>query len=323
MFNIVVKKYGNPDNLIYEESESLVLDKNSVRIKVESAGVNFADLLIIKGRYQERPRPPFSPGLEISGVILEIGSNVSNLKVGDRVISIMKYGGYRTEVVVPKENTYLKPSKMDTLEAGGFPVIYGTAFSAIVTKAKLKKNEICVILGATGGVGMAAIEIAKAYGALVVACGGNDKKLNICVEKGADYTINYSDKIIRKELKSFGINAVDVVIDMVGGQANLDLVKSLNWNGRIIIVGFTSGTIPEIPVNRLLLKNARAEGLYWGELAYREPEEIGNDLSVLEQLYNNKKLNPSVNRVFELKDANKALNLLADRKNIGKIVLKC
>ena len=323
MFNIVVKKYGIPDNLIYEETESLVLDKNSVRIKVESAGVNFADLLIIKGRYQERPRPPFSPGLEISGIISEIGSNVSTLKVGDKVMSIMKYGGYKTEVVVPKENTYLKPSKMGILEAGGFPVIYGTAFSAIVTKAKLKKNEICVILGATGGVGMASIEIAKAYGALVVACGGNDKKLNLCVEKGADYTINYNDKIIRKELKSLGINEVDVVIDMVGGQSNLDLVKSLKWNGRIIIVGFTSGTIPAIPVNRLLLKNARAEGLYWGELAYREPKEIGNDFSVLEQLYNNKKLNPSVNKVFELKDANKALNLLADRKNIGKIVLKC
>ena len=141
MFNIVVKKYGNPDNLIYEESESLVLDKNSVRIKVESAGVNFADLLIIKGRYQERPRPPFSPGLEISGIISEIGSNVSTLKVGDRVMSIMKYGGYRTEVVVSEENTYLKPSKMDALEAGGFPVIYGTAFSAIVSKAKLKRTR--------------------------------------------------------------------------------------------------------------------------------------------------------------------------------------
>ena len=135
---------------------------------------------------------------------------------------------------------------------------------------------------------MAAIEIAKAYGALVIACGGNDKKLNVCVEKGADYTINYNDKIIRKELKNLGINEVDVVIDMVGGQSNLDLVKSLKWNGRIIIVGFTSGSIPEIPVNRLLLKNAKAEGLYWGELAYREPKEIGNDFSVLEKLFKKK-----------------------------------
>ena len=323
MFNVVIRKYGDPENLIYEESESQILDDNSVRIKVESAGVNFADLLIIKGRYQERPRPPFSPGLEISGIILEIGQKVSSLKVGDRVMSIMKYGGYKTEVIAPADNTYLIPKKMDIIEAGGFPVIYGTAFSAIITKAKLIKNETCIILGATGGVGMAAIEIAKAYGALVVACGGNDEKLKVCVEKGADYTINYNDKIIRKELKSFGINEVDVVIDMVGGQSSLDLVKTLKWNGRIIIVGFTSGDIPAIPVNRLLLKNAKAEGLYWGELAYREPKQIGHDFSVLESLFNNKKLNPSLNKVFKLKDAAKALNLLADRKNIGKIVLRC
>ncbi len=323
MFNIVVKKFGTPDGLVYEETKSQKLNSDSVRIKVESAGVNFADLLIIKGRYQERPRPPFSPGLEIAGVIKEIGSNVSNLRVGDKVMSIMKYGGYKTEVIVPKENTYLAPNKMDILEAGGFPVIYGTAFSAIVTKAKLKRNEVCVILGATGGVGMAAIEIAKAYGAVVIACGGNNKKLDVCAEKGADYTINYSDKIIRNELKKIGINEIDVVIDMVGGQPTLDLVKSLRWNGRIIIVGFTSGTIPEIPVNRLLLKNAKAEGLYWGELAYREPKEIGNDFSVLEKLFNEKKLNPSINKVFALKDATKALTLLSDRKNIGKIILKC
>ena len=273
MFNIVIKKYGNPDNLIYEKTESQTLEKNSVRIEVESAGVNFADLLIIKGKYQERPRPPFSPGLEISGIITEIGSDVSKLKVGNKVMSVMKYGGYKTEVVVPQENTYLIPNGMNTLNAGGFPVIYGTAFSAIVTKAKIKKNETCVILGATGGVGMAAIEIAKAYGAIVVACGGDEYKLKACIEKGADYTINYNNKIIRKELKSLGISEVDIVIDMVGGQSSLDLVKSLKWNGRIIIVGFTSGNIPEIPVNRLLLKNAKAEGLYWGELAYREPEE--------------------------------------------------
>jgi len=323
MFNIVVKKFGNPNSLVYEETESQKMNSDSVRIKVEYAGVNFADLLIIKGKYQERPRPPFSPGLEISGIIQEKGSNVSNLQIGDKVMSIMKYGGYKTEVIVPKENTYLAPKNMGILEAGGFPVIYGTAFSAIVSKAKLQKNEVCVILGATGGVGMAAIEIAKAYGAIVVACGGNDKKLNVCSEKGADFVINYNDKIIRKELRSLGINEVDVVIDMVGGQANLDLVKSLKWNGRIVIVGFTSGSIPEIPVNRLLLKNARAEGLYWGELAYREPYEIGNDFAVLEKLFNDKKLTPSVNKVFELKDASKALTLLSERKNIGKIVLKC
>ncbi|MBF96236.1 MAG: Quinone oxidoreductase 1 [Alphaproteobacteria bacterium MarineAlpha9_Bin4] len=323
MFNVIAKKYGDPDILIYEKSASHKIASDSVRINVKGIGVNFADILIIKGKYQERPRPPFSPGLEVSGIISEIGSNVKKFKIGDSVVAIMKYGGYKTEVVVPQENTYFLPQGMDLLEAGGFPVIYGTAFSAIVTKARLKKNEKCVILGATGGVGMAAIEIAKAYGANVIACGGDDRKLSECLKKGADTVLNYNNNILRQELKKIGVSEVDVVIDMVGGQSSLDLVKSLKWDGRIIIVGFTSGKIPEIPANRLLLKNARAEGLYWGELAYRKPEEIEKDLKVLGQLFKDNKLNPCINKIFDLQDAPQALKELSDRKNIGKIILKC
>ena len=323
MFNVVAKKYGDPDILVYEESNSLNLNPHSVRVQVQSIGVNFADILIIKGRYQERPRPPFSPGLEVAGIISEIGSRVEKFKVGDRVMSIMKYGGYKTEVIVPQENTYFLPYGMSLIDGGGFPVIYGTAYSAIITKAKLKKNETCVILGATGGVGMAAIEIAKAYNATVIACGGSDIKLLECLKKGADHSINYNKKIIRKELKNIGINEVDVVIDMVGGQSSLDLIKSLSWDGRIIIVGFTSGNIPEIPANRLLLKNARAEGLYWGELAYRKPEEIGKDFEVLGKLFEEKKLRPFINKIFDLNEASQALKELANRKNFGKIILKC
>ena len=141
MFNVVVKKYGNPDSLVFEETESQKINDDKVRIKVKSAGVNFADLLIIRGRYQERPRPPFSPGLEVAGIIKEVGKNVSNFKAGDKVMSIMKYGGYKTEIVVPKENTYHIPNQMNIIEAGGFPVTYGTAYSAIATKANLKKQK--------------------------------------------------------------------------------------------------------------------------------------------------------------------------------------
>ena len=323
MFNIVVKKYGGPENLIYEEKKPSQIKPNAIRIKVKSIGVNFADTLIIRGKYQERPRPPFSPGLEVSGIVSEIDKNEKKFKIGDKVMAIMKYGAYQTEVIVPQENTYYVPKGMQLLHAGGFPVVYGTAYSALATKAKLKKNEICVILGATGGVGMAAIEIAKARKAIVIACGGNDEKLSECLKKGADYVFNYNNKIIRQELRKLGVSEVDVVIDMVGGQPSLDLVKSLKWNGRLIVVGFTSGNIQEIPANRLLLKNAKVEGLYWGELAYRNPNEIGEDFKALEKLYIENKLSPSINKIFNLKDANLALNELANRNNVGKIILKC
>lgn len=323
MFNIVVKKYGGPENLIYEEKKPSQIKPNAIRIKVKSIGVNFADTLIIRGKYQERPRPPFSPGLEVSGIVSEIDKNEKKFKIGDKVMAIMKYGAYQTEVIVPQENTYYVPKGMQLLHAGGFPVVYGTAYSALATKAKLKKNEICVILGATGGVGMAAIEIAKARKAIVIACGGNDEKLSECLKKGADYVLNYNNKIIRQELRKLGVSEVDVVIDMVGGQPSLDLVKSLKWNGRLIVVGFTSGNIQEIPANRLLLKNAKVEGLYWGELAYRNPNEIGEDFKALEKLYIENKLSPSINKIFNLKDANLALNELANRNNVGKIILKC
>jgi len=322
MYNIVVNKYGDPDVLEYVKSDSQQIDDNSVKIKVNACGVNFADVLTIKGRYQERPRPPFSPGLEISGKIIGIGKNVTEHKVGDSVMSIMKYGGYKSEVVVPSENTYKVPSNMPLDIAAGFPVIYGTAFSALVTSAKIRKGETCLILGATGGVGIAAVEIAKALGAKVIACGGSDNKLKSCTSKGADYVINYKENILRNELTKLNIKEIDVVIDMIGGQYALDSVKSLKWNGRFVIVGFASGNIPNIPANRLLLKNASAIGLYWGELAYREPNNIKKDFLKLEKLYKKKLLQPKNHKIFKLENASEALQYLLERKNIGKIVLK-
>ena len=322
MYSVVVKKYGDPDILEYVKSKSQDIVDKSVKIKVSACGVNFADVLTIKGRYQERPRPPFSPGLEISGKIIGIGKNVTEHKVGDLVMSIMKYGGYKSEVVVPSENTYKIPSNMPLEIAAGFPVIYGTAYSALVSSAKIKKGETCLILGATGGVGIAAVEIAKALGSKVIACGGSDSKLKSCISKGADYVINYKEKILRNELNKLNIKEIDVVIDMIGGQYALDSVKSLKWNGRFVIVGFASGNIPNIPANRLLLKNASAIGLYWGELAYREPNSIKKDFLKLEELYKKKLLKPNNHKTYKLENASEALHYLLKRKNIGKIVLK-
>ena len=322
MYSVVVNKYGDPDVLEYVKSDSQDIDDKSVKIKVNACGVNFADILTIKGRYQERPRPPFSPGLEISGKIIGVGKNVTEHKVGDSVMSIMKYGGYKSEVVVPSENTYKAPSNMPLDIAAGFPVTYGTAYSALVTSAKIKKGETCLILGATGGVGIAAVEIAKALGSKVIACGGSDNKLKSCASRGADYVINYKENILRNELTKLNIKEIDVVIDMIGGQYALDSVKTLKWNGRFVIVGFASGNIPNIPANRLLLKNASAIGLYWGELAYREPNNIKKDFLKLEELYKKKLLQPKNHKIFKLENASEALQYLLKRKNIGKIVLK-
>ena len=323
MYSMIVNKYGSPDNLEYQETKSRDINSNLIRLNVKAVGVNFADILTIKGRYQERPRPPFSPGLEVSGKIIEIGSQVSKYKVGDNVMSIMKYGGYQTEVVVPEENTYKIPNNMAFNIAAGFPVVYGTAYSALVSKAKIKKNETCLILGATGGVGLAAVEIANALEAKVIACGGDDLKLAACKDKGALHLINYNKKILRTELSKLNINKIDVVIDMIGGQYSLDSIKSLNWNGRIVIVGFASGKIPDIPANRLLLQNATADGLYWGELAYREPEKIGKDFDELENLFKKQLIKPKIHKSYKLRDAPSALSYLLKRKNIGKIVLEC
>ena len=322
MYSVVVKKYGDPDILEYVKSDSQNLEDKTVKIKVSACGVNFADILTIKGRYQERPRPPFSPGLEISGIIMDVGKNVTEHKVGDSVMSIMKYGGYKSEVVVPSENTYKIPSNMSLEIAAGFPVTYGTAYSALATSAKIKKGETCLILGATGGVGIAAVEIAKALGAKVIACGGSDSKLKSCISKGADYVINYKENILRNELTKLNLKEIDVVIDMIGGQQALDSVKSLKWNGRFVVVGFASGDIPNIPANRLLLKNASVIGLYWGELAYREPDRIKKDFLKLEELYKKKLLQPINHKTFKLEKAAEALKYLLERKNIGKIVLK-
>ncbi len=323
MKNLIVNKYGGPEKLILNTLSLKDIPSKYVKIKVSAAGVNYADLLIIQGKYQERPRPPFSPGLEISGTIIENGVNTSKFKEGSKVMAIMKYGGYTEEIIVPEENVYSIPKGMNIITAAGFPVVYGTAYAALMWKAKLKKKETCLILGASGGVGIAAIEIAKAMGAKVIAAASSEEKLSICKIHGADYTINYKKDIMRNRIKEISSGGIDVVIDLVGGNDSIDSIKSLSWEGRIVIVGFATGSIPSIPANRLLLKNAQALGLYWGEQAYREPKLIGESFKKLEKWYINGLLKPRVYKKIKLKDATKALNLLKDRKNIGKIVLTC
>ena len=323
MKRLIVNKYGGPEVLELENFNNLKIQESKVRIKVKCIGVNFADSLIIKGRYQERPRLPFSPGLELSGEITEVGKTVTNFRVGDRVIGIAKYGTYTEEIIMPAENVYKIPNEMDLATAASFPVAYGTAHGAISWKGNLKKNQTCLILGAAGGVGLAAVEIASTIGANVIAAAGNDKKCNICIKHGASHTINYNETKIRHEIKKISQNGVDLVVDMVGGEPADDAIKNLAWEGKYVSVGYASGIIPKISANRLLLKSSYAIGLYWGQYAFLDPTLIGKSFEYLMRLYSQKKLNPLIGKIFKLKDASHALNFLLSKKNTGKIVLSC
>ena len=244
MKRMIVNKYGGPENLILDRVDSPLINDSSVRIKVENIGVNFADTLVIKGRYQERPRPPFSPGLELSGTIIETGKKVLNHKIGNRVIGITKFGAYCNEIVMPAENVYKIPDSMDFVSAASFPVAYGTAFGAIDWKGNLKKGQTCLVIGAAGGVGLAAVEIAAAYGAKIIAAAGSDEKCNTCIEHGANQTINYNKETFRHSLKNLAPDGVDLVIDMIGGETADDTIKNLAWEGKFIIFGFAGGKIP-------------------------------------------------------------------------------
>jgi NADPH:quinone reductase len=323
MKRMIVNKYGGPENLILEECSPPIIDELSVRIKVENIGVNFADTLVIKGRYQERPRPPFSPGLELSGTIIELGSKVTSHKINDRVIGIAKYGSYCSEIIMPAENVYIIPDSMDFITAASFPVAYGTAFGAIDWKGKLKKKQTCLILGAAGGVGLAAVELAAAYGANTIAAAGSNDKCQTCKIHGANSTINYNQETFRHSLKNLAPNGLDLVIDMIGGETADDAVKNLAWEGKFVIIGFAGGKIPKIPANRLLLKSSSAIGLYWGQYAFINPTLIGDSFKKLMQMYEKNKLNPKIGKVFKLEEASEALNYLLSRSNTGKIILSC
>ena len=323
MRSMVVTTLGGPEVLRLEGRPSPALGPQSVRIEVHAAGVNFADSLLLRGRYQVRPRPPFIPGLEIAGVVREIGAETSVRSVGERVLGVMRYGGFADEVVMPEENTYPLPDGMSFTTAAAFPVAYGTAHGALSWKAALQAGETCLVLGAAGGVGLAGVEIAAAMGARVIAAAGSDEKLAICREHGASAGINYRTDRVRVRLPDLAPGGVDAVLDTVGGDAGDDALRRLAWDGRIVTVGFTAGRIPAFPANRLLLQNAAVHGLYWGEVAARDPQRVGRSFARLGEWYGEGRLRPRVATVLPLADAARGIELLLSRAVSGKVVLDC
>ena len=319
---ILCKAYGPPDSLVVEDVPSPTPGPEDVLISVTAASVNFPDVLMIENKYQTRPPLPFSPGCEAAGIVTDVGREVAQVTRGDRVMVVTGYGAFAEEIVVPASRVVPIPAQMDDATAASFLFTYATAHHALCDRGQLRAGETLLVLGAAGGVGIAAIEVGKAVGARVIACASTDDKLALCRAHGADATINYATGNLRDEIKRLaGDQGVDVVCDPVGGPYTEPALRSTAWNGRFLIVGFAAGEIPKIPMNLPLLKGCSIVGVSWGGFTRREPARYAESVSQLCQWYSEGRLRPDVDRIFPLERAAEALTLMATRSVKGKIVL--
>ena len=319
---VLCKEWGGPEKLVVEDAPSPPIREGAVRVAIEAAGINFGDLLLVSGQYQEKPPLPFIPGMEAAGTVTEAGAGVSELKAGDRVMALTGTGAFAEEIVVNADRVYKIPANMDFPSAAAFPVAYGTSHGAFDWRAHLKPGEWLLVLGAAGGVGLTAVEIGKAMGARVIACAGSAEKLEIARQYGADHLIDYSREDIRERVKAItGGHGADVVYDPVGGDAFEASLRSIAWGGRILVIGFASGKVPPIPANIVLVKNIDIIGFYWGSHMARKPELLRDSYATLLAWFGQGKLKPHVSAQLDLKDVAQAMNLLRQRKSTGKVVL--
>ena len=272
---VLCKAFGPPESLVIEDVPSPAPGPGQVVISVKAASVNFPDTLIIQNKYQYKPTLPFSPGSECAGLVKTIGEGVTRVKEGDRVMAVTTYGSFAEEVCTDQSRVLEIPGGMDFPTASAFTLTYGTSAHALLDRGDLKPGETLLVLGASGGVGLAAIEIGKALGARVIACASTDDKLAICLEHGADEAINYTQQDLRERIKLLtNGSGVAVAYDPVGGALSEIVLRSMAWRGRFLVVGFAAGEIPKIPLNLTLLKGCAIVGVFWGEFMKREPQRF-------------------------------------------------
>jgi NADPH2:quinone reductase len=319
---VLCKAYGGPDDLVLEEIASPTVGDGEVRIAVHAAGVNFPDILLIENKYQFKPELPFSPGLEAAGEVVEVGAGVSRVGPGDRVMVTCGHGGFAEEVVAAEQSVFQLPDEVSYEAAAGFPIAYGTTYHALVERADLKAGEVLVVHGAAGGVGLTAVEMGKMMGATVIGTVGSDAKMDIVRQTGADHVINYSDESIRDRVKELtGDRGADVIYDPVGGDAFDQSMRCIAWGGRLLVVGFASGRIPELRANLVLLKGCQVVGVFWGSFSQRFPDKNRANFERLLAWCAEGKLKPHISMRFALPDAGQALKALISRKATGKVLV--
>ena len=320
---LLCKEYGPPERLVLEDAAEPSLGPGQVRIAIKACGVNFPDLLIIAGKYQQRPPMPFSPGAEIAGEVVEVADDVAGFAAGQRVAAASMFGGMAEQICVDARTVVALPDGVEYVSAAAFLLAYGTAYHALKQRADMQAGETLVVLGAAGGVGLAAVEIGKMMGATVIAAASSADKLELTRAYGADHLINYSDADLKEGIKEITAGrGADVVFDPVGGELFDQCLRAVAWRGRILVIGFTSGQIPAVPANLTLLKGSSVVGVFWGRFTEEEPETNAQNTAQLIGLLGEGKLKPHVSETFPLEQAVSALQVVAARRAKGKLVIK-
>ncbi len=296
-------------------------DPGSVLIEVESVAVNFADILLVSGDYQLRPDPPFAPGYEVSGTVV-VANQAKGVSPGDRVAGFLWYGGMAERAVLVGSNLAVLPESIPFDAAATLPGTYGTSYHALVDRARLEAGESLLVLGASGGVGMAAVQIGKALGATVIGAVSSAEKARAVLDAGADRAIRYDEDPLRDEIDDAtdGLG-VDVVFDPVGGEMTEQALRSTRWNGRFLVIGFAAGRIPDIPLNLPLLKGNSIVGVFWGRFTTEEPDRHIANLRTIVDWVQRGRLKPVVQQTFPLADGKEAMKWVADRKAIGRVII--
>ena len=318
---IVCNDFGPIQNIEYKDVNEPVIQDESVIINVKSVGVNFPDGLLVQGKYQLKPDTPFIPGMEVAGEIVKIGPNVSSLKIGDRVAALSQLSGYAEQAVIQEKSVFKIPSKMSFDDSCALLCAYGTSHYALKQRANLKKNELLVVLGASGSTGIAAIQIGKIMGAKVIAVSSNSEKQKIAKDNGADISIGYDN--LKEELKSISNGkGIDVIFDPVGGDIFDTVARTMARSGRLLVIGFASGTIPKLAVNLALVKEFSVVGVFWGAFTRSEPIEYKQNMIELFNWYKEGLLKPLIQDSYPLSEAAVVLEKILARGAKGKMILK-
>ena len=317
---LVCETLGPVNSHRVQEIPDPVPGKRQVAVRVHACGVNFADTLIVQGKYQERPELPFVPGSEVAGEVIALGEGVKGIALGQRVMALTSVGGFAEIALAAADTLIPLPDGIDFTEAAAFTVAYGTSHVALETRAQLKAGETLIINGASGGVGLTALEIGKMIGATVIGLASTEEKRALVAERGADHVFDVADPELRDKVKGLGGAAVGY--DVVGGDAFNTMLRCMKFEGRLLTVGFASGEIPQVPANLLLVKNISVVGVYWGSYARNNPSVLMKSLVQLTQWLKEGQLRPHVSAVYSLDEATKGLEALANRQSVGKVVIK-